>query len=274
MNRTYYRAVFLSDTHLGFRGANSIALLSFLKSIRCDYLYLVGDIFDLWAMKKKIWWDANCSAIVRQILKMAKHGTKIIYLPGNHDDAIRTFLPFSFGEEITVQEEALHITTNGTRFLLIHGDQFDTVVGHVKWLALLGSTIYDWLLVGNDILHKIRVKMGYHSYWSLAGYLKQKAKRAVSFIKDFEYSVIHYTINHQCDGVICGHIHNAKILEITEKGREFIYANCGDWVESLTALVENSDGKLEIVKWHSLTDSCTPYIDSQLVPEVLDQLVG
>lgn len=240
MSRTYYRAVFLSDAHLGFRGANTTALLSFLKSIQCDYLYLVGDILDLWEMKKKILWDANCSAIIRQILKLAKHGTKIIYLPGNHDDAIRSFLPLAFGEEIVVQDEALHITTDGTRFLLIHGDQFDTVVGHVKWLAVLGSTIYDWLLISNDILHKIRVKLGYHSYWSLAGYLKQKAKRAVSFVKDFEYSVIHYAINHQCDGVIVGHIHSPKIFETTEKGREFVYVNCGDWVESLLLKIQRA----------------------------------
>jgi UDP-2,3-diacylglucosamine pyrophosphatase LpxH len=252
MNRIYYRSVFISDTHLGFRGLNVVNLLSFLKSIRCDYLYLVGDIFDIWAMKKRIYWDANCTAIIRQILKMAKHGTKIVYLPGNHDDAIRAFLPFAFGTEIEIVDETFHTTLDGKRYLIIHGDQFDTVVGHMKWLARLGSTVYDWLLIGNDVLHKIRVRLGYHSYWSLAAYLKHKAKSAVSFIKDFEGAVIHHAIKNGCDGVICGHIHHATIEEIEEESHKVIYANCGDWVESLTALVENTEGHLELIRWHDL----------------------
>ena len=247
MSHRYYRAVFISDVHLGFRGTNAANLASFLKSIRCDYLYLVGDIFDIWAMKKKVAWDSNCTIVVRQILKLAKHGTKIVYLPGNHDDVIRSFLPLAFGPEIEIVDEALHITTNGNRFVLIHGDQFDTVVGHMKWLAVLGSTVYDWLLLGNDILHKIRMKLGYHSYWSLAGYLKHKAKRAVSFIADFEEAVVRHAIKKQCDGVICGHIHHAKIALMEIDHHPIIYANCGDWVESFSALVEISNGDLEII---------------------------
>lgn len=251
-DRTYYRAIFISDTHLGFRGANASNLHSFLKSVRCDYLYLVGDIFDLWEMKKKVYWDSDCTGVLRQILKMVKFGTKVIYLPGNHDDAIRTFLPISLGTDIELIDEALHVTTNGTRFVLIHGDQFDTVVGHMKWLAVLGSVIYGWLLRGNEILHKIRLKLGYHSYWSLAAYLKHKAKRAVSFIKDFEEAVIRHAITKQCDGVICGHIHHAKIQTKEIDNHPIIYANCGDWVESLTALVENEAGDLELIHWHDL----------------------
>jgi len=252
MNRTYYRSIFISDLHLGFRGANTSSLLAFLKSVRCDYLYLVGDIFDLWAMKKKIWWDSNCTAIIRQILKMAKYGTKVIYLPGNHDDAIRSFLPIAFGTEIEIVDESLHITTNGTRYIIFHGDRFDTIVGHMKWLALLGSVLYDWLLMGNDILHKIRLRLGYHSYWSLAAYLKHKAKRAVSFIKDFETAVVHYAMTHQCDGAIVGHIHHAEIKIVHIGDREVIYANCGDFVETLSALVENSTGELQLIYCHNM----------------------
>ena len=252
MNRTYYRSVFISDAHLGFRGTNAKNLSSFLKSIRCDYLYLVGDIFDLWAMKKKIFWNDHCTSVIRQILKMAKHGTKIIYLPGNHDEAIRSFLPLAFGEEIEVIDETVHVTAAGIKFLVIHGDQFDGVVGSVKWLAVLGSTVYDWLLAANDLLHKIRVKMGYHTYWSLAAFLKHKAKQAMSFIKDFETAVVHHAIKKGCAGAICGHIHHAKIATVEVNGQSVVYANCGDWVESLTALVETEIGDLEIVKWHDL----------------------
>jgi UDP-2,3-diacylglucosamine pyrophosphatase LpxH len=247
MIKNYYRSVFISDLHLGFRGANSSAILSFLKSVQCDYLYLVGDIFDLWAMKKKIWWNSDCTAIIRHILKMAKNGTKVVYLPGNHDDAIRSFLPFSFGTEIEIKDEAIHITSNGTKFILIHGDQFDAIVGKLKWLSVLGSVIYDWLLVGNDILHKIRVKLGYHSYWSLAGYMKQKAKKAVSYINDFEKAVLYHIIKNDCDGGICGHIHKAKIETVEKDGKTYIYANCGDWVETNSAIIENSEGNLELI---------------------------
>lgn len=246
--RHHYRAVFISDTHLGFRGAQAKALLSFLKSIECDTLYLVGDIIDMWAMKKKIWWNLECNGIIRRILKMAKNGTKIVYLPGNHDESVRGFLPLDLGHNITVVDQTIHETINGDKYAVIHGDQYDVVVGKMRWLAVLGSTIYDLLMATNGWLHAIRVRLGYHTYWSLAGYLKQKAKKAVSVMKDFEQALVHHAAKLECKGVICGHIHNAKVIIVDD----LIYANCGDWIESLTALVENDQGEIELLHWHCM----------------------
>ena len=236
--------------HLGFRGTQAAQLLSFLKSVECDTLYLVGDIIDLWAMKNKIWWDQDSNEILRRILKMIQHGTKVVYLPGNHDEQIRNFIPFVLGE-IEFVDTTIHTTSSGLRFAVLHGDQYDAVVGHMKWLAVLGHHIYDLLLMCNGTLHFIRTKFGYHKYWSLAAYLKSKAKKAVSFVKDFEKAVILHAVHENCNGVICGHIHTPKIYT-NESG--MIYANCGDWIESLSALVENAEGNLELIKWHNLNN--------------------
>lgn len=241
-NRIKYRSVFISDLHLGFRGCNSKALLLFLKSIECDNLFLIGDVFDFWAIRSKIWWNSECTAVIRRILKMIKSGTKVIYLPGNHDDDLRHFLPFAFGSEIEFADEYVYTTLTGKKLLLIHGDIFDVVA---KWLSILGSHVYDWLLVSNGVLHKIRMLLGYKKYWSLAGYLKKRTKKALSAVKDFENAVIHHAHKAGCSGVICGHIHTAVMYE--KDG--MLYINCGDWVESNTAIVENLDGKFELIHW-------------------------
>jgi UDP-2,3-diacylglucosamine pyrophosphatase LpxH len=248
--RTHYRAIFISDSHLGFRGAQARQLLSFLKSVECDTLYLVGDILDLWEMKKGIQWDEYSSEVLRRLLKMVKAGTRIVYLPGNHDDQIRNFIPFVLGSNIEFVDTTIHTTSSGLQFSILHGDQYDVVVGNMKWLAVLGHHLYDILLKFNGTLHFIRTKLGYHEYWSLAGYLKSKAKKAVSFIQDFEKAVLLHAEKDHSDGVICGHIHTPKIFK-AENG--LIYANCGDWVESLTALVENAAGDIELLYWHDLT---------------------
>lgn len=246
--RTHYRAIFISDAHLGFRGANAKQLLAFLKSVECEYLYLVGDIFDLWEMSKRIWWNVDCTAVLHRILKMAKSGTKIVYVPGNHDEAIRTFLPFILGPEFEFVEETSHTTATGVEYGVIHGDQFDGIIGRIRWLCKIGNVLYGKLLMLNSVLHHIRVAMGFHTYWSLAGFLKHKAKKAVSFMKDFETSVVKHAKKHKRAGIICGHIHHAKVETIDG----IIYANCGDWVESLTALVENAAGEIELIHWHDL----------------------
>ena len=244
----FYRSVFISDLHLGFRWCQAKAILSFLKSISCEKLYLVGDIFDLWEMKNKIWWNSDCNEIILQLLKMIKNGTTVIYLPGNHDDAIRKFLPCALGEGIEIADEYIHVTSNGNRYAVIHGDRYDVVVGNMKWLAILGSRIYDWLMFSNGYLHSIRVFFGYKKYWSLAGYLKKKTKKAVSFIDDFETALAHHAKVNDCIGVICGHIHNAKLSIVDE----IVYANAGDWIESLTAIVETESGELELLQWHCI----------------------
>lgn len=231
-HREHYRAVFISDLHLGSRGSKAKNLLAFLKSIECEQLYLVGDVFDMWAMKSKIWWNEDCTAVIRRILKMMKHGTKVTYLAGNHDDAMRHFIPISFGTEIEIVDEAIHVTSSGDRYLIIHGDIFDFVA---RWLAIVGAHIYDWLLACNGFVHKIRLMVGFKNYWSLSGYLKKKTKRAVSAVKDFETAVLRYAAKKNCTGVICGHIHSAKLYTVNG----IKYVNCGDWVESLTAIVED-----------------------------------
>jgi UDP-2,3-diacylglucosamine pyrophosphatase LpxH len=242
--KTHYRTIFISDLHLGFRGAKAKNLLSFLKSVDCDTLFLVGDIFDFMVMNG---WNADCTAVVVRVLKMMKNGTKIVYIPGNHDDAIRHYIPIEFGNEIQFTDEYVYTTLNGLRLLVIHGDIFDFVT---KWMWILGSHIYDWLIRLNTFVHKLRVLLGFKTYWSLSAYLKKKTKRALSAIKNFETAVIHYARMKGCDGAVAGHIHSAVMHEV----EGMLYVNCGDWVESLTAFVEHVDGKLELIHWHDLTE--------------------
>lgn len=247
-HRIHHRAVWISDLHLGFRGCKAPQLLTFLRSIDCDYLYLVGDVFDLIAAKKSLYWDDVTTAVVRRILKMVGNGTTVVYVPGNHDDAVRKVIPFNFGQHFFVCDTFIHALADGRKMLILHGDQFDFVVGHLRWLSILGSHVYDLLLASNSLLHFVRVKLGYKKYWSLSKYLKAKTKQALSFMRDFETSAAEFAKSRSCEGVVCGHIHTAKLLE----ANGFTYANCGDWVESLSALVESPDGVLSLVYWHDL----------------------
>jgi UDP-2,3-diacylglucosamine pyrophosphatase LpxH len=240
--RTHYKSIFISDLHLGFRGAKTTNLLSFLKSVECDQLFLVGDVFDLWALKG---WNSDCNAVLRRILKMMKQGTKVIYLTGNHDEAIRQYVPLAFGEEISFVDEYVYTTVCGLKLLVIHGDIFDFVS---KWLTHVGAHIYDGLIQVNRLVHKLRLMCGFKTYWSLSAYLKRKTKKALDVVKDFKTAVLRYAEKKNCDGVICGHIHTA-----TKAERDgMLYINCGDWVESLTAFVEHTDGRMELIHWHDL----------------------
>jgi len=247
--RKHYRAVFTSDWHLGFRDTNVKQLLAFLESITCDYLYLVGDIPDIWEMVKRVHWDATCTAILRRVLGMSADGTKVVWTPGNHDEAMRPFLPIVIGQNIRIVDEIVHHTLSGKAFMVIHGDQFDFIVGKMKWLAKIGGTLYGWLIPMNRMLHVVRVKCGFTTYWSLSGYLKSKAKRAASFTNEFAEAALKYAASRGCDGVICGHIHKAALYPVGD----LQYANCGDWVESMTAIVENDAGELEQLLWYDPT---------------------
>jgi UDP-2,3-diacylglucosamine pyrophosphatase LpxH len=218
-----------------------------LKSVDCERLFLVGDIFDLWAMNG---WNHDCTAVLSRLLKMMKNGTKVVYIPGNHDDAIRHFIPISFADEIEFVDEYIFTTATGKRLLVIHGDIFDFVS---KWLSMVGTHIYDWLLRMNTFVHRLRVLLGFKTYWSLSAYMKKKTKRALSVIKNFEHAVVHYARSKGCDGAVAGHIHTAAMHDVDG----MLYVNCGDWVESLTAFVEHFDGQLELIHWHDLTESQT-----------------
>jgi UDP-2,3-diacylglucosamine pyrophosphatase LpxH len=242
------RSVFVSDVHLGSKGCRADALLEFLKSVEVDYLFLVGDIVDLWAMRKNFYWPQEHNNVVRTVLGKAKGGTRVIFIPGNHDEEFREFCGSVFGN-LEIHREYVHRTADGRQLLVMHGDEFDTVVKCSPWLAKLGSTVYDFILSLNTHVNSIRRLFGY-PYWSLASYLKHKAKTAVQYIASFEQAVAHAARKRGVDGVVCGHIHRPEISEIA--GVQ--YCNDGDWVESCSALVEDMNGRLALWSWPEVRD--------------------
>ena len=248
INPRYYRAIFISDVHLGFSGCSANYLLNFLRSTTCDYLFLVGDIIDIWQMKKRPFWPQAHNDVIRTILGKAKHGTKIIFVPGNHDEVLRDFDGYTLGN-LEIHNKYIYTTKEGKKFLLLHGDQFDAVITRSKTLALIGSTLYETLLMFNQIVNYFRRKLGL-TYWSLAKVLKHKVKKAVNYISNFETVLAHEAKKHNVDGIISGHIHKAVIDNIND----IIYCNCGDWVESCTALVEGYDGSIELLHWSDRTE--------------------
>jgi UDP-2,3-diacylglucosamine pyrophosphatase LpxH len=241
--RTRYRTIFISDVHLGTAGCNAAMLLDFLKQHECETLYLVGDIVDGWQLRKGWYWPQAHNDVVRAVLKMAKHGTHVVYVPGNHDEHFRDYTGLEFGG-IELQDEDIHVTADGRRLLVIHGDQFDNVVLYHKWLAFLGDGAYSVLLRSNVWVNRVRRILGL-PYWSLAAHMKKRVKNAVQFISRFEEVVAHAAAERRVDGVVCGHIHSAEIRRFGE----VTYYNDGDWVESCTALVEHPCGRMEIIDW-------------------------
>ena len=238
-----YRSIWISDIHLGFRGCQAEFVLDFLQSTACRQLYLVGDIVDVWAMKNGLFWPEAHNKVVRAILEKARSGTEVIYLPGNHDEVFRGHLGAEFGR-VAVRDEVVHTTADGRRLLVLHGDKFDRVVQNGRWLAMLGSRLYDLLLSANHLLNQMRRRLGL-GYWSLASYLKHRVKDAVNYIGHYEQAVAEEARLQGVDGMVCGHIHHAEIREIDG----VTYCNCGDWVESCTALVEHHDGTMELLRW-------------------------
>jgi UDP-2,3-diacylglucosamine pyrophosphatase LpxH len=238
-----YRAVWISDIHLGTPGCQAGHLLDFLRSFDSDYLYLVGDIIDGWQLKRSWYWQQSHNDVIQKVLRKARKGTHVIFIPGNHDEAVRQFIGMKFGD-IHIMEEAIHETADGRRLWITHGDLFDGVIQCARWLAHLGDQAYEFTLKLNRWFNYLRARLGL-PYWSLSRFLKHKVKRAVSFISDFEQAVAHEARRRGLDGVVCGHIHHAEMREI----EGVLYCNDGDWVESLTALVEHEDGRLEIIDW-------------------------
>lgn len=242
-NKVKVKSIFISDVHLGFPGCSAKYLLDFLRNSECEKIYLVGDIIDFLHMRKKMYWPQEHNDVIRTILGKAKHGTQVIYVPGNHDEIIRLHDETVLGN-VLVKNEIIHETADGKRFLVLHGDQFDSVVKHSPLLILAGSKLYGWLLKANRVVSYIRFQLGL-PYWSLAAALKHKVKGAVNYISNFEMAVSYMAKQKNVDGMICGHIHRAEIRKIDD----VLYCNCGDWVESCTALIENHDGSLEILNW-------------------------
>ena len=241
--RRHFRTIWISDVHLGTRGCACAMLLDFLDHCDSDTLYLVGDIFDGWRMKKRFYWPERHNAIVRRVMKKAKGGTRVVYIPGNHDEMFRQFSGMNFGG-VEIRRSAVHETADGRRLLVLHGDEFDAVVMGHRWLAFAGDAAYNLLLRLNVVINVVRRRFDL-PFWSLSAHAKHKVKDAVAFISRFEETVAHAAGKRGVDGVVCGHIHTADAREFG--GIE--YFNDGDWVESCTALVEHPSGAMEIMRW-------------------------
>ncbi|MGD9804405.1 MAG: UDP-2,3-diacylglucosamine diphosphatase [Hyphomicrobiaceae bacterium] len=237
------RAVFISDVHLGTRGAQAGALLDFLRYLEADVIYLVGDIVDFWKVRRGPHWPQTHNDVVQKLLRKVRKGAEIVFIPGNHDESLRDYCGMHFGG-IRLEHSAIHVTLKGHRYAVMHGDEFDVVVRTAKWLAFLGDRGYELALWTNAPLNWIRRRIGL-GFWSLSAYLKYRVKSAVSFIGAFEEAVASEARRRNVDGIICGHIHHAADRMIDGVH----YLNCGDWVESCTALVETREGDLQIVRW-------------------------
>jgi len=245
MSLMKYKSIFVSDIHLGTRFSQAELFLEFLKDTESDNLYLVGDIIDGWAIKRKFKWEQSHSDVIQKILRKARKGTKVYLVTGNHDEFLRPFTPLVMGDNLYIENECEYISVTGKKYLVTHGDFFDSITMTKKWLAILGDVGYDFILFINHYLQKIRKIIGVKKYWSLSKYVKDNIKSSVSFITDFESILSTHANKKGYNGVICGHIHKAesKFIDNIE------YLNCGDWVESCTCIVENYDGSFEVVDW-------------------------
>ncbi|MDX1811470.1 MAG: UDP-2,3-diacylglucosamine diphosphatase [Gammaproteobacteria bacterium] len=243
INPNSFRSVFISDVHLGTKDCRAEYLADFLKTIDCETLYLVGDIVDVWSMRSSVYWPQAHNDVIRSILKLAKNGTKVVFIPGNHDEVFRDYVEHNFGN-IQIQKRLIHTTADNRRFLVLHGDEFDGIVTCSKLLSFVGDFAYDGLLFCNRTINKFRQKAGL-PYWSLANYLKAKVKNAISYISRFEDAAVQAARHDKVNGVICGHIHHANIKE----QHNILYCNTGDWVESCTAIAEKHHGELTLIHW-------------------------
>ena len=242
------RTAWISDVHLGTRTSNAEALLQFLRDYEFETLYIVGDLIDGWQMRRGIYWPQQHNDVIQKLLRKARKGTRIVYIPGNHDEFIGGFCGF-YGH-IAIEKQAIHTTADGRRILVIHGHELDTVVQNARWLAFAGDLGYQFLLALNPVINFFRRRLGL-GYWSLSAYAKKRVKDAVNFIGEFEAAIVRYAQQYGVEAVLCGHIHNAGIREIGA----VTYYNCGDWVESCSALVENFDGEMELLSFcpHAVT---------------------
>ena len=241
-----YKSIFISDVHLGTKFSQADLLLDFLKKNESENLFLVGDIIDGWAIKRKFKWYQSHSNVIQRLLKKAKKGTNVYFITGNHDEFIRPFTPLILGDSLEVVNEMEYTAIDGKKYLVTHGDFFDMITISKKWLAILGDYGYDLLLNLNYIVSKTLKFFKFKTRWSLSKYIKDNVKKSVNFINNYEKILSTHAKKNGFDGVICGHIHKAEMRAI----EDIRYLNCGDWVESCTAIVETMDGKWEIIYWN------------------------
>ncbi len=251
------RSVFISDVHLGFKGCRAEFLLDFLRRVECEQIYLVGDVIDLWSLQRSFYWPQAHNDVIRTILGKAKHGTRVVYVPGNHDRSFRDHDGLVLGN-VEIRLEAIHETADGRRFLVLHGDEFDSIVRASPLLESLGNRAYAAALRLNRYVNVVRQRFGY-PYWSIAAFLKHKVKNAVKYIANFERALAVEARRRGVDGVICGHIHRAEITDIDG----ILYCNDGDWVESCTTLVEDFAGRLSLLRW---TETAEVIAGKQVIP--------
>jgi UDP-2,3-diacylglucosamine pyrophosphatase LpxH len=266
-----YRTIWISDLHLGTRGCKAEFLLDFLRYTEAETIYLVGDIIDCWRLKKSWYWPQTHNDVIQKVLRKVRKGTRVVYVPGNHDEWLRDFTQLQFGG-VEVVEDAIHVTADGRRMLVLHGDIFDAVVMNARWLALLGDGAYTVALWLNRHFNTVRRRLGY-PYWSMSAYLKRRVKNAMEYIGSFADAVADEAHRRGLEGIVCGHIHHAEIRTIGD----ILYCNSGDWVESCTALVEHFDGRLELIDWidrwalDPLTDQAAiPADEAGEVPALVD----
>ncbi|NJD33055.1 MAG: UDP-2,3-diacylglucosamine diphosphatase [Gammaproteobacteria bacterium] len=251
------RTVFISDIHLGFKGCRAEFLLDFLRRVECQQIYLVGDIIDVWSLTRTFYWPQAHNDVIRTILGKAKHGTRVVYVPGNHDRPFRDHDGLVMGN-VEIRLMAVHETADGRRFLVMHGDEFDGIVRASPLLESLGSRAYSAALTINRYVNAIRKTFGF-PYWSVAAFLKHKVKNAVRYVANFERALATEARRREVNGVICGHIHRAEITDIDG----ITYCNDGDWVESCTALVEDFQGRFSLLRW---TETAEVLVGSQALP--------
>lgn len=249
------RSIFLSDVHLGTRPCQAANLLAVLKAYRSEYVFLLGDIVDLWAMRRAgVHWTPEQNTFVQKMLRRSRHGEKVLYIPGNHDESARSYAGTRFGN-VTVVHEYVHIAADGRRYLLVHGDKFDQVTRHHRWVTVLGDAGYNLLVWLNGYLSRLRRASGRSGYWSLAGHVKHRVKSALVYVERFEDAVLRHVQERGLDGAVCGHIHWPAL----KQAGGLTYINCGDWVESCTAVVEHLDGRMELIHWNGVApDSGVP----------------
>jgi UDP-2,3-diacylglucosamine pyrophosphatase LpxH len=243
VSKRQFRSIWISDVHLCSRDCRADYLLNFLKYNKAEHLYLVGDFIDVWQLKRRWYWPQTLNNVIQKVLSCTKKGTQVTYIPGNHDECLREFAGAQFGG-VRIEKQAIHVTADGKRYLIVHGDEFDAVVQHNRWIALLGDAAYGYLIGFNNIFNWFRKHLGMR-YWSLSGYIKARVKNAVQFVGCYEEAVVRFAKTHHVDGVICGHIHHPAIKEL----HGIQYCNTGDWIENCTALVEDFDGKISLVHW-------------------------
>ena len=253
--RPHYRTLWISDIHLGTRDSKAAELLQFLKSVDYDKLYVVGDFIDVWQLKRTRRWPQEHNDVVQKLLRRARKGTPIIYIPGNHDDFVASY--HGIYGNITIADHDIHTTADGRRLVVMHGHEFDTVTMNARWLSMLGDVGYSLLLRVNSIVNLTR-RILRLPHWSLSAYLKSCVKNAVNFVSNFEDAVVRYAEKYSAQGIVCGHIHTPAIREI----RETQYFNTGDWVETCSALVENHDGSMELIFWDEYKASMAPVEDA------------